>query len=85
MGNKKTALAAISSDPVKHGMAQIINRIRGIFVQAVSADGRKGHKKMIRNQQVVRSIRIAGSIFQKQKAVSLSTDASQSCGCSGAG
>jgi len=43
MGNNETALDAIWSNPVKHRMAEIINEIRHFVVQAVSADGRKGH------------------------------------------
>ena len=43
MGNKSEALGAIRLKPVKHRMAKIINRIRVFVVQAVSADGRKGH------------------------------------------
>jgi hypothetical protein len=43
MGNNETALGAIWLNPVKHGMAQIINRIRVFVVQDVSADARKGH------------------------------------------
>jgi hypothetical protein len=63
MGNNETALRAIWLKPVKHIKATIINRIRDFVVQEVSADGRKGHQKMIRNQQVTRSSRVAGSIF----------------------
>lgn len=69
MGNTKTALGAISSNPVKHGMAQIINTIRVFVVQDVSADGRKGHQTLIRNQQVTRSSRVAGSILLKNNRV----------------
>jgi hypothetical protein len=43
MGNNETALGAIWLKPVKHRKAKIINRIRGLVVQEVSADGRKGH------------------------------------------
>jgi hypothetical protein len=43
MGNKETALGAIWLNPVKHRKARITNRIRVFVVQAVSADGRKGH------------------------------------------
>jgi hypothetical protein len=63
MGNKKTALGAIRWNPVKHEPAQIANKNSYFVVQAVSGDGRKSRSGMFRNQQVVRSIRIAGSSF----------------------
>src|SRR5262245_10436458 len=63
MGNSDAALGAIALNRVKHRMARNINKIGLVFVQRLSADGRRGHQKLIRNQQVTRSSRVAGSSF----------------------
>ena len=63
MGNNEAALGAGSQNPVKHRTAKKINEIKGVRVQRISPDVRKVVQKLIRNQQVVRSIRIAGSSF----------------------
>jgi hypothetical protein len=61
MGNSDAALDAIALNRVKHRSAENINKLGVVFVQGRSADGRRGQYKLIRNQQVTRSSRVAGS------------------------
>jgi hypothetical protein len=61
MGNSEAALADIAQKRVKHRSARVFNEIGLVLVQQRSADGRRGHQKLIRNQQVIGSSPIAGS------------------------
>jgi hypothetical protein len=61
MGNSAAALGAIALNRVKHRIAKNFNENGVIFVQPLSADSRRCHWKMIRNQQVIGSSPIAGS------------------------